>query len=505
MMQTIKRMAFGALMLFLAFALCACGVNVTFDIGDATLVSGETLQVYQEDSPVLPPVLEKEGYAFAGWDSDFSAPTEDMTVSPLWKKIHTVTFDPQGGVFEEGAASALEVVDGEAATAPVVSKEKYDFVKWDAELSAVTGDMTVNAVWQRKSFTSTEIFNLVNPATVEIKTYRKNNVYYAMGSGFFINEDGLLVTNYHVIADARSFRVILSDKTEYEVTKVVGYDIEKDIALLQVDTKGSKMPFLEVGTELPTVGDAVYAIGSSLGLTGTFSSGIVSFVNREIDGVKFIQTTTPISQGNSGGPLVDEHGYVVGINSASYTEGQNLNLSVEISQYLSVAKCDMTPEALFQKEGTVEWYFGENIVDEDQDICYDRGQILPNGATVRSTLISGFDEDYYMVAAPNEAFVLLAMVRADTEEALTKLATYGLVFYTATDSVQDAYTYPENLTFAQIADDGDGTTYLVVSVAVPAEYATLMQYIGLGFYAEQRTEYDLFLYTMTDIESYLGS
>ena len=71
-------------LLFAVLMCSACGVKVTFDIGDATLVSGELTQKYQDDSPIVAPEVEKEGYVFAGWDNDFSAPTEEMTVKPLW-------------------------------------------------------------------------------------------------------------------------------------------------------------------------------------------------------------------------------------------------------------------------------------------------------------------------------------------------------------------------------------------------------------------------------------
>ena len=542
----------------------ACGVEVTFDIGDATLVSGELTQKYKEDSPVTAPEVEKDGYVFAGWDQDFSAPTEAMTVKPVWKKLHTVTFDvadataidasllsqkivdgegakaPEvtregyvfagwdqefsavagdmtvtaqwkklhtvtfdldGGSADDEALLTQQVTDGESATLPVATKDKYNFVKWDADVSAVTGDVTAKAVWERKTFTSKEIFDLINPGTVEVKSYRLNGHYYSMGSGFFISEDGLLITNYHVIKNGREFKVFLSDGTEYTVSKVVSYDIEKDIAVLQVDTKGNKVAYLEIATELPAVGDAVYAIGSSLGLTGTFSSGIVSYVNRtikDVPGVSFIQTTTPISSGNSGGPLVDEHGYVVGINSMSYTEGQNLNLAIEISQYLDLKKVDLTPEELFQKEGTLKYYFGEVVVQETAKSAT-TGQLVENGSTVHSTITSSRDEDYYMVKTPSTEGVLLLMIEADSEEGLEDIEYYYTPFYAQNANVDDKNThaFPSYYYYSAITDDDDGTTYLIAVIVVDKNVIAASNYVGVAIYADREVNYEMFMYTIT--------
>ena len=549
--------------------LSACGVEVMFDIGDATLISGEVLQKYKEDTPIVAPVLEKEGYVFVGWDKDFSAPTEEMTVSPIWKKIHTVTFVLDGGQAAEEALLTQKIVDGEGAVAPEISREGYVFdawdtdfsaitgdmtvtatwkklhtvtfdllggtsedtellvqtivdgesatlptatkdrfnlVKWDADVSSVTGDMTVKAVWERKVFTSKEIFDLINPGTVEIKTYRMNDQYYSLGSGFFIDEDGLLLTNYHVIEESRSYKVTLSDGTVYDVSEVVAYDIDKDIALLQVDTQGNKVPYLEIAPELPAVGDFVYALGSSLGLTGTFSNGIVSYVNRtvkDIPNVNFIQTTTPISSGNSGGPLVNDKGYVIGINSASYTEGQNLNLAIEISQYRDLKEVNLTPEGLFQKEGKILWYFGEKTAEETWESK--TGQYLENGTTVTSSITNKDDEDYYMVASPKDTAALLIMIKADSEKGLEDIAYYFTPFYSSSFNMHNAYAFPSYYYYGDIVEDEDGESYLIAVVLIDEELAKETQRIGVGIFADRRVEYEMFMYMMTEdmLESFM--
>ena len=305
-----------------------------------------------------------------------------------------------------------------------------------------------------------------------------------------------------MIENARAYTVTLSNGRTYKVSRVVGYDIEKDIAILKVDTKGNKVPYLEIGTELPEVGDAVYAIGSSLGLTGTFSGGIVSFVDRtikDIPGVSFIQTTTPISAGNSGGPLVDEHGYVVGINSGSYTAGQNLNLAIEISQYLDLKEVNLTPEELFQKEGTLKYYFGEVIVKETEK-SYTTGQLMENGSTVHSTITGESDEDYYMVKTPDTEGFLLLMITADSEAGLEDIEYYYTPFYTKKPNVDDAdsYVFPSYYYYGMMIEETDGTTYYLAMVLIDENVIEESNYIGVAIYADREVNYEMFMYTLTE-------
>ncbi|MBQ9748266.1 MAG: trypsin-like peptidase domain-containing protein [Clostridia bacterium] len=543
-------------LLFVTLMLASCGVEVTFDIGEATLVSGETVQKYKEDTPVVPPEVSRDGYVFVGWEGNYESPTEPTTVTPVWKKLHTVTFvigdaitedetvqqvvdgeaatEPlvlrEGYVFdgwdrdfsnvtEDTVVTALwkkihtvtiytdggtatdesllsqRIVDGEAATPPTLTKDKYVFAGWDKDITSVTEDMTVTALWERKIFTATEIFSLINPGTVEVTTYRLNRVPYSLGSGFFIDEDGLLITNYHVIEDAREIEVKLSDETVYTVTRVVGYDKEMDIAILKADTKGKKVAYLEISSALPTVGEAVYAIGSSLGLTGTFSSGIVSYVNRTVDGaegVKFIQTTTPISSGNSGGPLVNEKGYVIGINSASYTEGQNLNLAIEISQYKTLNKVDMTVEELFQKEGTLKWYIGEMPVKESSDSK--TGQIIPDGATVQSRVTSADDLDLYYLKSPKEESVVLVMMKTPDPDDFYDM--YLTPVYNSSPTVSGVRYFPESYYFGEIVEGEDGT-YCLFMVVLTEDIAAY-DYIGLAVMADKPVSYEMFVMTITE-------
>lgn len=151
------------------------------------------------------------------------------------------------------------------------------------------------------------------------------------GSGFFISTEGVAVTNYHVIKGGNSATITTSDTQKtYNVKGVWSYSVEQDWAVLQIDGRGfNSLRMADADSVLG--GQTVYAIGSPLGLQNSITQGIISNAHRMENGVRYLQTSAAISPGSSGGALLNEFGHVVGITSASYTEGQNLNLALPIS------------------------------------------------------------------------------------------------------------------------------------------------------------------------------
>jgi len=144
---------------------------------------------------------------------------------------------------------------------------------------------------------------------------------HALGSGFIIDSSGYIVTNNHVVDGADSVRVRLDDDHEYEAT-VVGTDPLTDLALLKIDA-GRTLPAVSFGnSDKAEVGDWVMAVGNPFGLGGTVTAGIVSARGRNIDAGPyddFLQVDAPINKGNSGGPLFDMDGNVIGVNTAIYS------------------------------------------------------------------------------------------------------------------------------------------------------------------------------------------
>jgi serine protease Do len=140
-----------------------------------------------------------------------------------------------------------------------------------------------------------------------------------LGSGFIISQDGYVVTNNHVISGADQITVIFNNGVDEVPAELVGTDPKTDIAVLKIDPEAVEIEPVSWGdSEISRVGDIVLAIGNPLGLGGTVTSGIISSINRDIGSgpyVDFIQTDAPINRGNSGGPLFNLDGKVIGINS----------------------------------------------------------------------------------------------------------------------------------------------------------------------------------------------
>lgn len=152
----------------------------------------------------------------------------------------------------------------------------------------------------------------------------QQRVQNSLGSGVIVNADGLIVTNHHVIDGADEITVVLADRRDFEAT-VVGKDERTDLAVLRIDTKGEKLPFLEFrDSDTLQVGDLVLAIGDPFGVGQTVTSGIVSALARTHVGISdlnfFIQTDAAINPGNSGGALVTMDGKVAGINTAIFSK-----------------------------------------------------------------------------------------------------------------------------------------------------------------------------------------
>jgi serine protease Do len=153
------------------------------------------------------------------------------------------------------------------------------------------------------------------------------------GSGFIVRSDGLILTNNHVVEDAKEITVTLSDQTEH-TAKVIGRDPKTDLAVLKIEPKGP-LPAANLGdSDQLRVGDWVMAIGNPFGLSETVTAGIVSAKGRVIGSGpydNFIQTDASINPGNSGGPLFNERGEVVGINSAIFSQsGGNVGIGFAI-------------------------------------------------------------------------------------------------------------------------------------------------------------------------------
>ncbi|MDA8670924.1 Do family serine endopeptidase [Candidatus Pelagibacter bacterium] len=204
----------------------------------------------------------------------------------------------------------------------------------------------------------------------------------ALGSGFIIDEKGIVVTNNHVIQDAEDIIVRVNGDEEYKA-KVIGADPLSDIAVLQLETKDIFTPVAFGDSDKARIGDWVIAIGNPFGLGGTVTSGIISARNRSIGLSRYedyIQTDASINSGNSGGPLFDMNGDVIGINTAIL--GRNGSIGIGFSIPANSAK--IVIDQLIEFGETKRGWLGVRIQDVTQEIADVEKLDEPRGALVAS-------------------------------------------------------------------------------------------------------------------------
>src|ERR1700675_1311905 len=192
----------------------------------------------------------------------------------------------------------------------------------DPKASELVGDEVLNV--KIYSQAAPAVANIVT-RTLEYDVFMEPIPGEGAGSGFVIDPRGYILTNFHVVQGAQNISVTLGDRSHYDA-KFIGADERNDIALVKIDPKDRKLPALTMGdSDGLQVGQRVLAIGNPFGFQSTLTTGVVSALGRTvqtgqstvIDGA--IQTDAAINQGNSGGPLLNSHGEVIGINSAIYT------------------------------------------------------------------------------------------------------------------------------------------------------------------------------------------
>ena len=205
---------------------------------------------------------------------------------------------------------------------------------------------------------------------------------YALGSGFIIDEKGIVITNNHVIKDADDILVRVNGDKEYEAT-IIGKDPLSDIAVLQIKSKDKFLPVKFGDSNKSRIGDWVIAIGNPFGLGGTVTAGIISARNRNIGMTRyedFIQTDASINQGNSGGPLFNMNGDVIGINTAIL--GQSGSIGIGFSIPSNNAK--IVIDQLIKYGETKRGWLGVRIQYVTKEIADAQKLNKPRGALVQS-------------------------------------------------------------------------------------------------------------------------
>jgi serine protease Do len=216
----------------------------------------------------------------------------------------------------------------------------------------------------------------------------------SLGSGFIISADGYVVTNNHLVQGANgqgvvdSVTVITTDRKEYPA-RIVGRDASSDLAVLKIE--GRNLPFVQWGDSTRArVGDWVLAIGNPYGLGGTVTAGIISALHRGITGVgaydRYIQTDAAINMGNSGGPMFDLNGNVIGINSALISPtGASVGIGLSIPAELAKPVID----SLMRGQRPQRGYLGVGLQPLDENLAPSLGLPKDTGEIVRSVVDGG--------------------------------------------------------------------------------------------------------------------
>jgi len=218
----------------------------------------------------------------------------------------------------------------------------------------------------------------------------KKKVQNTLGSGVLIDPDGLVVTNNHVLEGAEEIKVVLNDRREFSA-KILGKDERTDIAVLKLDLRGEKLPFLRFSnSDDVEIGDLVLAIGNPFGVGQTVTSGIVSALARTAAGVSdlnsFIQTDAAINPGNSGGALVDLNGDLVGVNTAIFTKTGTSN---GIGFAIPANMVDRVVSSLVTSGNVVRPWLGAKGQGVTADIAESLGMARPYGVLITSVYPNG--------------------------------------------------------------------------------------------------------------------
>ena len=182
----------------------------------------------------------------------------------------------------------------------------------------------------------TNIVKKIQPAVVTVITYDKNKKTLGQGSGFFIDNKGHLITNYHVLKGAYSAEVKTYSGKKYPIKFIIAENEISDLVKVLVDIPEKSFSWLKVSEAIPDVAERILVIGSPLGLEQSVSEGIVSAVRELPKRGKFYQISAPISPGSSGSPVVNMRGEVVGVATFQFVKGQNLNFATSARYILNI-------------------------------------------------------------------------------------------------------------------------------------------------------------------------
>lgn len=248
---------------------------------------------------------------------------------------------------------------------------------------------------EKEALSVIDIVKKVSPATVSIKTevnysaYGQTGTMEAAGSGFIISEDGYIVTNSHVIEGAETIQILIPGEDDYINAVLIGSDASTDMAVLQVEKTG--LPYVTLGdSDKLEVGELAVAIGNPFGeLAGTVTAGVISALDRDVtitgSTYQLLQTDASINTGNSGGPLVNSYGEVIGITNAKVSSGEGIGFAIPVNDIKTVIE-DLVNNGYVKGRPVI----GVSVVTVDAETADTYG--WPTGAYIREVVRDGAAE-----------------------------------------------------------------------------------------------------------------
>lgn len=403
--------------------------------------------------------------------------TREQAAVMLMRASNVLGYTPSGKVlsfadrdeFSDYAVKGIDFVAAAGVMNGVANNKFAPRESYTREMSCLTMLRLYNAIEKSdaastlpaedKTLSAQEIFKKCSPGIFHISVYNSDGSQLGSGSGFFISHDGVLVTNFHVIENAYSASIKLHDGTIAKVDEILGYSIQKDIAVLKADISGVTALTLGDSSEISS-GQKVYAIGSPLGLENSISDGIVSNPYREEVGG--IQITAAISAGSSGGALLNEKGEVIGVTFGAIEEGQNLNFAIPINEVKNISKTSSKSFRDIISETEKHYYdsrsgmFEEVYAESEPNNSESAANVIENGYSVLGNITSS-SMDVFEIKCKSKGTVRLYL------KSTSRLAS-DLIFAIAPKGKASK----ETLVFA---DGGysDGAYYMTIEYPVEQE------------------------------------
>lgn len=308
-------------------------------------------------------------------------------------------------VDDDGGTTTV-VRDAEAAPEPSLATIAGDA---GSEPSSTTADLEIAELEEVLSVQ--EIYERYSPGVVQVRTLSAADELgdapedffgqqpRGLGSGFVIDKEGHIVTNFHVVEDAETVQVVFSDDASPVEARVLGSDPSTDLAILEVDTDGRALTPIPLGdSEEIIAGDTAIAIGNPFGLDRTVTQGIVSALQRTIrapDGFRIdnvIQTDAPINSGNSGGPLLNDRGEVIGVNSQILTGGGGAEGNVGIGFAVPVNTVRNVATQILETGKVEHAYLGVQIQTISEELV-DSVQLAASSGVLVANVTDGSPAD----------------------------------------------------------------------------------------------------------------